>query len=417
MYKYKKLALKIIVVGLASSHFLGCTGGNASSSFGSSNASTGSSVVPGSSNGVTDPNQLYVGVNSDINKIVHVHQLGQFSKPCSIPFGSTKQDLTCIIDVPEGEIVHIGMSMKYNVPPDMCNYFERKPYWYYKNEVGVGPVSLTVTRTLTNGLFTSATCSVDGSPAAACNAPGLEATIDPKTLIPTCIYDRSKTGGVNGCLGSYVMAINETNTVTAPPSTTVSNFQQAAAWGGSISTVIGGPGSQGWPAGPGGYPITQFVAALGGIPNQTYTMPPTLIGETLSIANYYKPLIHDHRGFVSATRSTLPYFIAPIDDLNGSALFTAQDSYEFSCVDAAQETIHRIRVYVREWNTRQDFNDYVASNGATEVPDRGGVEGVSCNGLVGPCNDFIDSDDFLANLGGLYDTTMANLRPLFFPGY
>src|SRR5437868_5825688 len=108
MLTHTKLTLKMIALLLGAMYFSGCTGGAASSSFGSAGSSATGLLQPpdGQSDGVTDPNFMYVGVDATNNTVAHVHQDGKFSTSCSIDPKTTLplQDIKCIVDIPEGEL-------------------------------------------------------------------------------------------------------------------------------------------------------------------------------------------------------------------------------------------------------------------------------------------------------------------------
>lgn len=424
MVKLSKLTFKIIIVLLNATYLMSCTGGAASSSFGSTGSDSNASYVPpGASNGIVDTSLFYVGVDSTVNDVAHVHTTGQFGTTCSINPASSLQDITCIIDIPEAELFMHGLALKYNVPSDMCRYLRRRPYWYYNDDVGYGVSSIVINRVYTDNVFTSATCSINGAGAGPCNS-NPEVFIDPIPTAPTltCVYDHTLSGGKNGCLGAYSLTINTTSNVTAPPSSTASSSNSAGSWGTSISSIIGGAARNGWPLSSDGYPLTMITPADKGLLNNIYTIAAPLDSiathSTMEIANYYTPALHTHDGFVLGTTSSLPYPIDPIDDISGSPIVAGEDAYLFECRDQADEMLHRIKVYVREWDTYQDWVDYIESKGTVEVPDRrGGVEGTNCVGIAGPCNDYFDLDDFgVANSS--YPTNSPGNngnRPDYFP--
>jgi hypothetical protein len=68
---------------------------------------------------------------------------------------------------------------------------------------------------------------------------------------------------------------------------------------------------------------------------------------------------------------------------------------------APPEMKNRIRVYIRDWNTLEEFNRYGTSQGAEGNPDQKGVESVQCdyelsdNVVFDKCNDAQDWDDLL----------------------
>lgn len=418
----KKIIFSLISMALLTN----CSGGASSSSFGSPTSSALSPEGPsGASDGVSVATDFYIAVDPTINTIAHVHKKDTYSSKCSITPGANQSDLTCIIDIPEAEIYMNGVSLVHHLPPNMCRYLRRTPYWFYNKEIGTGPSSISISRIYKDGVLDSFSCSVDGSPVStSCNGFS-EVTINPANLDVKCNYDLSWTqNGTNCCLGTYSLTVDDTKNITAPISSSNSVSTTANSWGGNAANCTGGVSKEIWPytGAVSGLPLSVVDKSRSGL-DAALTMKPPI--ETIStrtsinISNYFTPVTHTHDGFVSAATSTLPYFIDPIDDRSGSAVTSGHESYEYECLDEAFETLHRIRVYIREWDTYQDFTNYVDSKGATEVPDRGsGLEGINCIGFVGNCNDMYDSDDFVnLILGAPYDTTAPSTanRIRYFP--
>lgn len=418
MTQLLKLTGKIFLVSVGSVYLMSCTGGNVSSSFGSSNSGSLVDKIPdGMSSGVVDPLLFYVGVDNTVNDIAHVHLEGDFSKTCSIDPNTSLQDLRCIVDSPEAEIFLHGMDFIYNVPPGMCRYLRRQTYWFWNHEVGIGPRSIEINMTVTDGVVTASSCQFNGAGGfVACNSNN-EALVDTSTQTPiiTCVYDNTKlSGGQNGCLGKYDLTINTTTVITNPFSSTTSNSSSIVEWGGTVNTLVGGAGRHGWPLTKEGIPAIVYTPANLGLFNERYSIPklidviegsPIVGITTMEIANYSTPALNSHDGYLSGSVSTLPYALQPIDDFSGDKesdfLLGLPDSYQkeaylYDCLDQAEEVLHRVRVYVREWDTYQDYFDYITSKGVTEVPDRAGNEGGACTGVAGPCNDYSDWDDLAA---------------------
>lgn len=428
MTQLSKLTCKIILVFLSSAYLMSCTGGNVSSSFGSSSSGSLVDQIPaGMSDGIMDPSVFYIGIDSSVNDIAHVHQAGDFSSACSINPQSTLNNITCMIEVPEAELYMHGLVMKYNVPAGMCRYLERSTYWYYNNEVGYGPSSIEINRTYTDTVLTASSCRFDGVGGFG-SCSGLEAVVNATAVAPeiTCVYDHSKQeNGRNGCLGTYALTVTTTTiiTTTAPPTNTTVSSNSVVSWGGSVKNLLGGAARyDGWPINSYGYPMIRKTAAHLGLLNNLYTLPAPInsigVSTTMELANYSTPALNSHDGFVLPTVSTYPYALDPIDDFSGDAIEPGHDNYTFECLDQADEVLNRVSVYVREWDTYQDYYDYITTKGVTEVPDRRvGNEGGNCTGISGPCNDYLDLDD-LASLFVSYSTTLPgdlNRRPAYFP--
>ncbi len=425
MLKHLNLVLKTFLLLSTTLFYLSCTGGAASSSFGDPTGLPPDGIA-GTSDGIASAAEFYIGIDSAVNSIAHVHDTTDFSTKCAIKTTDSLKDITCKIDIPEAELFVNGLSLKYNVPPGMCRYFRRRPYWFYNQEVGKGPSSVLIKRSYVAGALTSSTCSVDGSADDPLCVGYPEVTINPATKDITCVYDRSKvSGGNNCCTGDYNLTITDTtrDTPTSTPNTTTES--NLTSWSTSITPCLGGAARYNWGAFTTfGYPVSTIEKTKIGIEG-SYALGAPIdkvdTPTTIDIANDYDMSgLHSHTGFgpvltpvIPARTSNLPYFIDPIDDRNGSLVVSGHESYDFECLDEAFEVLHRIRVYVREWDTYQDYANYITSTGSLIIPDRGnGVEGVNCAGLpIGSrCDDFYDLDDFIKlGLGASYDTTLGGL--------
>lgn len=407
----KPFALTIALFGSILLLYSGCTGSSSSSSFGTPQLNNGTSIA-GVSNGIVSNDYLYVGVDSTVNPTAHVHDMNSFNTACSAAPTDPHKDITCYIEIPEGDLFVNGLSLVYNVPPQMCKHFLRKTYWFYNQEVGYGPKNILVnvnqTTTTANGASTtvvnSRTCTVDGV-TAPCSNPFKEVSFDETASAPSCVYNKSNwKNRANCCFGNFTMTTTVVDTSGAPTTTNVVE----ANWGGQIGSCIQGAGKTDWAfSSAEGQPLSVVEFAYNGI-SSTYTVTSPLQyildSTTMGVANYYNTSLHTHTGFASNTPSNLPYFIEPIDDRDGTPVPSAQDSYQFECLDDNFEVIHRIRTYVREWDTYQDYASYISSAGNTVVPDHSGSEGTTCDGISGPCNDFYDIDDFVRTLPSGYDT-------------
>lgn len=404
---------------------------------------------PGASTGVGDKSTtFYVGTSATSNMITHVHATTGFSTPCLISADVTAStDLSCIIEAPEAELLFKGLSLEYNVPSGMCSYLERRAPWFYNFEVGVGPQAISVDITTTydasgiqsgdttvacqisgdQSVVSSPTCDFSGNPNVEARKTGntkSEATFK-------CIYDHTVPGQPtypNCCTGTYTLITNQI-TDNNGNSNTITTVTQKS-WG-EIGGCLGGAGST-LERTKGGYPVYFVDIVDGNAKNANFEFAPTLneLAErpvyssrplNAHFANYYGDSAnHSHGSFVSGLTSTAPYFYDPIDDRDGTLIPSGQLSYEFRCLSRAYEIKHRIRVYVRDWDTYPDFLAYIDSLGTIFNPDRSGDDGTSCEGLnlPYPCNDIRDVDDFLNLTLGLpsYDTSgsVAN-RALYFP--
>ncbi|MFN0061151.1 MAG: hypothetical protein ACKVPX_01340 [Myxococcaceae bacterium] len=345
---------------------------------------------------------------------------------CQILTGQASQDVTCYLEMMEGDVHFQPLTLRYNVPSQMCEYFEFRNYHYYNFEVGHGASSIVILKDVNLlGDVVSATCTADGVDC----SMSREAFVNVQTETATCAFDYSPDLP-NCCFGRYAMSVTtradtDGNPGTPPVVTTSSSLRD---WGGALEACLSGPAATdaAWPRTVLGRPIAKLWDVNDKGINGGYRIeaPINISGYpgTFHTANFFTDGLHNHSGLVTPGRiSRLPYALDPIDDRSGTDIsgtyFGAptQDAYEFRCLDKAYEVINRIRVYVREWNTKAEFEAFGASAGAAGNPDVVGRESVDCEyelDLSG-CNDGADWDD-LVPVGG-YSLGGVAGRPGYFP--
>ncbi|MEQ1722632.1 MAG: hypothetical protein ABL930_05615 [Pseudobdellovibrio sp.] len=457
-----KLAVYMLAIGSLILLNSGCNGvKSGEASFGSLNipapaapAAPAPPVVPtpssppGSSNGIEDDASFfYVGVQNDENdSIAHVHDSTDFSKTCSVPKTSlAHEDITCLIDIPEGDIYNKDLVLQYNAPAQMCRYLVRAPYWFYNREVGIGPetIAISVDNTVNaSGDITASTytCAFDGVTRDCANGDTEVAItgLSPTSQEIKCVYDFN---GTNCCMGSYTLNRTILTNGANPVAATPANF----SWGGNMTNCIGGAGKTDWNVFNADKTPNQLVQySWQGIKNTYLVTAPSHLGtgglpastSSIHVANFYGQAVdHTHTGFVnSADSTTRPYFSNPIDDRSGTDLtaMAANDSYLFLCYNEAYEIKHRIRAYVREWDYYPDYLTFISSLGLTVQPDKSSfldagpeeTDPTCLEGIAGNfCNDSGDIDDFL-NLEAatnaplvtpFYDMTTVTKRRSYFP--
>ena len=351
---------------------------------------------------------------------------GTFGADCFIPLAEINKDIECVFDLLEEDMYFYGYGLEVNIPDDLCDFATFKPYWYYNQEVGMGPGSITlnVTRDADDEV-TNYSCTVDGLTVDDClGFPEVNVNKSDDTL--TCVYDRSRlTSGENCCFGDYSLTTNlttideEGNSDVSPPNVIESH------WTGNWGSCIGGSVLGGWPYfSSDGLPQSEIFDVRNGGRNRVYSFTSNIDGvnntNNYYLANYYdKSGVHAHTGFVATqSSSNLPYAIEPIDDRSGSLIQSGNEAYDLRCYDSGLELKNRIRIFVREWNTLEDFLLYGTSSGTDGSADVSGTEGVNCdyNGLIsGNCNDHGDWGDLLNRAGGAYDTSDIVNRSQFFP--
>ena len=392
---------------------------------------------------------MAVSEESSKNFVSYMSRDGVFGSDCEIPTGEFDQHIECLIDVIEQDLYFYGLGIEVNVPDEDCNYATFYPYWYYNFETGVGPesVALEIEKDA-EGNNTSFQCAVNGEAMGDCSSL-VEVVVDQTDDSLRCVYDTSHLdNGQNCCFGKYSLYKKVTTTDEEGNVTVDSSNEDGQDWGGSFPSCIGGGGSShaGWSKFYSeGVPRSLiFDVPKGGV-NRVFSFASNLSvfnnGSNRHLANYYKrdrnP--HSHTGFVDKLRiSNKPYPIEPIDDRDGTPMYSrpisiddttyflgsGNDAYTLSCYDKGRELKHRINLFVREWNTLDEFLLYGDSSGAEGDPDIGGAEGVDCDfnppsPLRPACNDRFDWLDFLtqatSSSGDSYDMSNVTNRAYYFP--
>ena len=431
--------------------------------------------------GSNDANAFSVGIIED-NKYPYYfgRDGGAFGGSCSILATSlSSNNITCTLDLNEGDAWFWGYKFKYQAPPGMCKYLAFYNYYFYNFEVGYGPTAITVYKQ-DNLPFLSAVVAPNTAPVfanlpAACVGAGIAtccvvedaAHMGPNAQVypncvgipevkaispegkPTCKYDYTDNDGPNCCAGNYDLVINQTiknattNVITAAP-----GASERLPWDGKFGDCMGGPAADDtdWPKAIGsGVPAGAIVQYAADGLNETYEVraPNTTsfaVPINISAINYHinSPGVttpHAHTvGRWNGTAlplvdvaSNLPFAIEPIADRSGDGLSSANSDYVFDCLDGAFEVKHRMRVKAREWNTYAAYLAYGATSGATVNPDVVGADGTACSeaGSIlvsgGYCNDNMDWDDFFPiNVGNtpIFQTPRAGYtgdRYYYFP--
>lgn len=388
--------------------------------------------------GIATVDTFYVGVNSAINTIAHVHTDQGFSDRCVVSSTTvTSQDKVCYIEMPEADIYYQDLALKYNVPSSMCRYLKITPYWFYNEEIGNGPSTINVktyktvvtsSGDTTTTYDTNHDCTVDGVLDTNCDdQPEIETDVSDEdgSVSIRCVYDKSDSAHKhNCCFGEYTYTETVETNLNGVSSTNTTNAA-VTAWGGIAADCIGGAGKTDWTTfDADGFPIPVVEYVNAGL-TSTYTVKSPYdttsisgIARNIHYANYFSTsgTSHLHSGYVaSATTATTPYFIDPIDDRNGTTVIGSSPAYSFECLDAGFESKHRIRVFVRDWDSYTDYSDYLTTEGVSGTPDQGTATG--CTNDSGPCNDVYDLDDFLninLNLAS-YNTVSPTVRAQNFP--
>jgi hypothetical protein len=328
--------------------------------------------------GVNDNAGFFLKVTSDTAHTLVVHRssgnynvsttqpVDNFAQECRILNTATgaDKDIVCIAEVEELDLYFSELNVQYHVPRDMCRYLRHNPYHFWENEPGTG-VTAVEWRVNSNGSIDNIQNSAGGKP-------------------NPCIYDYTPSGGPNCCVGNYTKTVHIQNSGGTYDTTT-----SLESWGGKASACLFGPATKTQQANGGGFPKPDIFYVEGSGLNKTYTIKPAIeqsFGEVPALnniwaANFYNRADHPQ----AAPGVPLGYNINRPIPTRLAATYTGylpSDTYDFSCLDAAEEVKFRIRLMIREWNQ----NPIVEGGN----PDIGGVDP---GDSTAPVNDRLDWND------------------------
>ncbi len=294
--------------------------------------------------------------------------------------GSAAAMIECLVEADELELAFNGLSLAYNVPSSMCEYFVENPFhfWNYEpalagaDRFGPSVVSYTISAagTITSvatQTYVGAVLTPDAVAQVAVNSNGAGIR---------CLYNYSDSGGPNCCSGTYQLTVTN---LSVTPNTVVTSFP---SWGGSGANCLAGPAMRTQSKSEDGYPIVNYFNVEGTGISRGYTAVSrssgSILVNTAFTANHVKTLnlasaASYPKGFSTrAGYSPVPY-------------------YEFLCLDRAEEVNARVRVYVREWNEVGELDKY-RNGDASANEDTSGTE----TGSGGVKNDRADWEDIHA---------------------
>lgn len=398
--------------------------------FATSNASIGS--TDGSSSDSAAGFRVRIKPKAGVDSLLH--KFGDISAACEVPLATvtagTPTSIQCMLNMMEYDLWFYGYEWEFNVPKDACKFVNIIPNYHYVLQPGQGISTATINTT--EGLMQS--CTVDGvaGVVAGGNCVGVEGTISP-TGGATCIYNYTGSSPrlPNCCTGEANVLLNATTTAAGVSTTTSSVIK--TAFGGNYGNCLESPHDyiDSWPkftaAGLTGTHAYYYIAETGGSALVKSQKIPSsgslqlLTKRPISFGNFLNAGFHDWTKYSADattwdTARTVPRAFQPIADngplndhlITGAATTAtsvgrASDGGEdFRCLGAAGEIKFRIRLYVNEWNTIEDYTAYKASGVASGAnPTVTGVSGVNCSAVnIGPsCNSLWGYDDMLNNAG------------------
>lgn len=382
---------------------------------------SGGGDTPNASTGFRVRLKAKTGVDS------FVHKFGDIAAGCEVPVADkdTPTSINCLANFMEYDIWFHGFEYEVNVPQGFCEYLEEAPYAYFKSEPGRAPLVAAIT-TL-DGVIT------------ACSADGVNGTINGGTTCTVgegqftntgtfkCDYDYTSPtdDGPNCCTGKTDLSLTTRTTVLDPPGVNSTTTAVTIEQGGKYANCVDSPMNYDdkWPKDE-NLNAARVLLELGGnqlTRTQKVTSPFQAFSESKRALGYVSAFnagMHDWDAYAtdSATWSTTrqrPRPLRPIRDKgpNGdwstgttnSAIFDG--SYTFICLGPAGEMKHRIRLYLNEWNTVEDYTAFKTDGDASAVnPARQGLAGTDCSavntGIGATCNSFWGFQDIIEVDGG-----------------
>lgn len=321
------------------------------------------------------------------------------------------ENLLCILDVLEGDLIVKDLHLTFNFPEGMCSYVRTGLPWHFNREIEEGPI--VESEEIQGADIGTVYCdSRNGRSQPACGDPPDNSACkaacgeDDGICQRNCDRDSARYAQ---CLVSSGCLENEEDLCPGEVKCCSGGAKVNGDPWEPERGCFGGPAliAEGDIALP--YPdfYKDFVRGLpeGGL-KEEFTLPNIIDsneGLTISstaIANYHSELDLSSEELRELRRRALPLTLQPNLSYTESSprLF-----FEFHCLDEGAESLHTILVMIREWNTLEEFWDFYTDGGNDSAdPDIEGEEGDECdyeNRAVldddpEMCNDSFDLDDW-----------------------
>ena len=361
----------------------GC-GGDTASRGGAGGSAGGSTaddpVTDTTTNATVDNDFIRIGVEAPSGKSATLHKYGEsWDTTCEIGFNDDPSDIICVLEMQELDLYAFDetLILNYNFPKDLCRYVSVNPYYFYQKLAGYGPSAVDITVT-TVGLST-VTVLNDATD----RTTGVTAELVDGELACTANYTNPLGFVANCCQGEYILTKDQDGTVTT----------ETADWGGLIGSCLAGPAVTTQERDGFDFPMVDLIDMVGIGLNRDYEISSPLSQgyfTNLYIANY----LDVTASFPGASADEFPGGIAfdwsTAPTAAAGAEINANPWYEFDCLDEADDYIHRVRVMVRAWSTKEQYGL--------------GVSGAFDTGIAGTEEVYFEQQ-YLLDLYGWFTTT------------
>ena len=289
---------------------------------------------------------------------------------------ASEENLICILDLLEYEFVNNEVHIVYNVPGRMCDYIKLSLPWHFNHEILEGPdveeCGSDDEEDDESGfrIVGQSNCVEDEEDL--CPA---SATID-EEAVRCCSRGRKSDGSEwepdLECFGGPSLIAESRDHDTEEFHRNILISPKETGENESIT-------------------LTDLISINGAEERAN-------VGVSSPFANYLEMLDREPERLKDLNRSSLPDFLqrSPYYDHTPNLFF------EFACLDIAGETLHRILLMIREWNTFEEFREFYNAGGDdSSDPDIEGEEGKDCDyedfttldEEIEPCNDLLDLDN------------------------
>ena len=326
-----------------------------------------------------------------------------------LTLSESTENLICILDVLEGDLVIKDIHLTFNFPEGMCSYVRTGLPWHFNREIEEGPI--VITEETEGEDATTLYCDSNEESSAGCgDKPDNSACKEQceegdEVCQGNCDLESLEYAQ---CLVSSGCQEDEEDLCPGEVKCCSGGAKVNGEPWEPEQECFGGPAliAEGDIAIP--YPdfYKNFVRDLpeGGL-KEEFTLPniidsnESITRSSVAIANYHSQLDLSADDLRELERTVLPI------TLQESPFFPTAPRlfFEFHCLDEGAESLHTILVMIREWNTLEEFWDFYTDGGNDSAdPDIEGEEGDECDyedrailsGESGVCNDSDDLDDY-----------------------
>ncbi len=315
-----------------------------------------------------------VTVVENINYLTQISKNGDGSTECRVL--ASGEDILCIVDMHELDLWFRVVQLNDTMPEDLCEYRQFMPYFYNSVPVGAAPTAVLYE---VDGDNVIQARDPDGAGDATATADiwyyfsgigwrtheflfGTAARSSDALKCPWDYTERSNCGK-NCCFGPYYKTV-------ITPEDVADGWEE---WPGEYGNCFAGPAMDSeHPKDPStGMPMFLISNVDQGGLSNIFKVDLSFNNGfgNINKANYFNPDEHPQTGAIPDVPGT---FLAARDLYNNSRL-SHSGYFQYDCLNSNEEVTARIRVMIREWNTKDQLLALLAGT-LTADPDVAGTE-------------------------------------------